>query len=668
MQLTKIKLRNFRQYINETIEFSTNPEKNVTLIIGDGGAGKTTLSQAFTWVLYEKTDFSNPILLNSKVAQDMGKGAVKIVQVVLYLNYGEKKYIIDRKAKYIRNNAGNIKQDGNSTISMFEVVNGNQNRLSDLERHSIVREIMPEELSRYFFFDGEKIEKMSKEIERGKSEEFSNAVQGLLGLTALKNIKKHFDPTKTGSVYGFYDKKIEEKSDREAAELSVKIQQDVAKLESVKKEIEELENKKQECQEKIVKISNQLEQYRESEELQKKHRKLECDLKEAHDKRRVKTKSFLDNLHSASMIDYCSKTLMLKALEELKADKKIDKGIPDIQGRTIDYLVKKKKCLCGRCIEADSEEYRTLIELKEYIPPKSVGGAITDLANTLETKVQSSKNFFNNMKSYMTDIRSAEQSINDINNNLALIDMNLENSTQEKVRELKLRQNSLKTLINQCQHKIDDDNIEQGRLEGSIETKRKKRETLLLKSNDNEKYSLLRAYAQSVYDKVCDSYDKEEMEMREKFQEVINEMYIDIYGQGITMEIDSNYNISVQVDEAEEADDTLDHSTSQNYSVIFAFIATIMKMNKEKKNVVEEEKAESEESYPLVMDAPLSAFDKSRIANLCHVLPGLAEQIIMFIKDTDGDIAREHMKEMIGKSYRINMDGLLNSRIAPEVF
>ena len=57
------------------------------------------------------------------------------------------------------------------------------------------------------------------------------------------------------------------------------------------------------------------------------------------------------------------------------------------------------------------------------------------------------------------------------------------------------------------------------------------------------------------------------------------------------------------------------------------------------------------ESYSLVMDAPLSAFDKTRIKTICEVLPNIAEQLIIFINDKDGEIAEINMKEKIGKKY-----------------
>ena len=55
MILNKLEMCNFRQYIGtQEIEFSTDPEKNVTLLIGVNTSGKTTILRAFEWCLYGK--------------------------------------------------------------------------------------------------------------------------------------------------------------------------------------------------------------------------------------------------------------------------------------------------------------------------------------------------------------------------------------------------------------------------------------------------------------------------------------------------------------------------------------------------------------------------------------------------------------------------------------
>ena len=68
MIINKLELYNFRQYIgHQEVEFSTDPEKNVTVLIGVNTSGKTTIVRAFEWCLYGKNGFEDPFLLNSDV-------------------------------------------------------------------------------------------------------------------------------------------------------------------------------------------------------------------------------------------------------------------------------------------------------------------------------------------------------------------------------------------------------------------------------------------------------------------------------------------------------------------------------------------------------------------------------------------------------------------------
>lgn len=66
MILTKLQLENFRQFFGtQSLEFASKPDRNVTLIHGFNGAGKTALLNAFIWCLYGKTtpDFEDSELL-----------------------------------------------------------------------------------------------------------------------------------------------------------------------------------------------------------------------------------------------------------------------------------------------------------------------------------------------------------------------------------------------------------------------------------------------------------------------------------------------------------------------------------------------------------------------------------------------------------------------------
>ena len=88
MLIKSITLNNFRQFKGkQTLEFSTDTEKNVTVLLGDNTFGKTTILQAFNWCLYGVADFpkdSNPdFLLNMEAAEEAARRLSPITKSVI---------------------------------------------------------------------------------------------------------------------------------------------------------------------------------------------------------------------------------------------------------------------------------------------------------------------------------------------------------------------------------------------------------------------------------------------------------------------------------------------------------------------------------------------------------------------------------------------------------
>ena len=53
MKFQSITMNNFMRYKGQNvIEFSCDEKRNVTVVLGDNTVGKTTIAQAFRWVLY----------------------------------------------------------------------------------------------------------------------------------------------------------------------------------------------------------------------------------------------------------------------------------------------------------------------------------------------------------------------------------------------------------------------------------------------------------------------------------------------------------------------------------------------------------------------------------------------------------------------------------------
>jgi DNA sulfur modification protein DndD len=192
-------------------------------------------------------------------------------------------------------------------------------------------------------------------------------------------------------------------------------------------------------------------------------------------------------------------------------------------------------------------------------------------------------------------------------------------------------------------------NCEKGGYETSRDRRTTERNELTLKDENNRKIETYKAYAQHMYEVLDKLYKVKETETRNELEKNVNDIFRSIYNGGFSLAIDEKYNIQIIVNDYEGFNEDIETSTAQSISVIFAFISGVIKMARQSRNP--ENEMLISEPYPLVMDAPLSAFDKTRIKTVCDALPNVAEQVIIFIKDTDGEIAEDNMGEKVGSRY-----------------
>ena len=424
MLLKKLTLYNFRPFKGEhEILFSTDKEKNVTLVMAENGAGKTTLAQAFQWVLYGRTEgFKNKSVLNSLIEKEMISGTIEKVSVELELEHNGVEYVIARKQDYKKDINGITKPEA----SVLDVINkqsdGQTNFNNPLKNISLVSSILPESLSKYFFFDGERIEKMAGEVNEGKSDEFKTAVQNILGLTAFMKAIEHLNPNSKDSVIGRYNSQIDQYGDQQTRELRDKIYKASEDLENNNKTIEDLESQLKYYNDAIEKAKVELASYAESEKAQKQLDQLNMELQREKE-HKTNTIIALMNNFSKNTYSYFSRKLIKDALEMLKETKHLDKGIPDVRAETIKYLMDRKKCLCGADLsDTTSDAVKHLMDLLEYIPPQSLGTSITQFVDRSNGNIRSSSNYYENINLQLSTIRGCSLKIEEKENEIGDID------------------------------------------------------------------------------------------------------------------------------------------------------------------------------------------------------------------------------------------------------
>ena len=641
MLLKSLKVKDFRQFKGEqTIMFANDLQKNVTVIMGDNGTGKTTLAQAFTWCLYGETDFEDKILLCKATSKDMMPGDTQTVRAALSLTHKGIDYIIISEQLYLKDSNGSIRTQGQRKYTIMFKQDGQIKYVKESQLDGRMKEILPPELARYFFFDGERITVMSKRLSQGKGDEFACAVRSLLGLDAFIAAIEHLKKTVND-----YDKQYDVHSDSHIADYNQQIQQLDAKIESIDARLDDIDREETPITEKIEELRIQIEKNRASSKLAEK-----MTLLIARRDSLVATKARnIGELLSAfkRAPSYFAMKMMRDCLVLLKEERKSDKSVPFVNDHTIKHLIERGRCICGNEVCTGNEAFIELSNLLKYVPPKNIGDSITEFRSKCQEKVRSSETMFTDFKSKYADVCAFDSDYTEVRQDISDIEQQLLGMADvgKLQTDLMRYETQLRKLRSERVNISGDKRVK----ETDRDRAGTERNKLTLKDKNNRRVMIYKAYAQHMYDSLHIQYATEEKHIREELEKTVNVIFHSILGEGFSLTLTEKYDVQVVVNEYGGSAET---STAQNISIIFAFIAGVIQMARESQE--KEGGLLVSEPYPLVMDAPLSAFDKSRIKTVCDVLPRIAEQVIIFIKDADGEIAEEHLGSRIGKRLTFN--------------
>ena len=667
MLIKKINIKNFRQFRDATeFDFSTN-DNNVTLIIADNGVGKTTLAQAFLWCLYGETSFNSQNLLSNSVVRELSPNEHSTVSVSMEIEQSGVTYKIRRKEEYEKKNK-NVKVTKQDFNVAYAAEGGKTEFMTKVQSDIFVKKLLPKELSTFFFFSGEKIESMSKEIEGGKSKQFREAVDGLAGLTATLNAKKHFNPTSKESVYGQFQKELDDGGGSTESSLINSIQSLQIKIANNLNRLEEIEPEIEKYEEKIKDNKLKLEKLLEAEQLADEVKRIEKTISDNEERKKDNVNSLL-NQFSKYTVDLFTSPLLCTALKDLQNAGTLDKGIPDMRDTTIKFLLERGYCICGETLEVGSEAYNNVYKLMDVLPPKNIGQLISEFASTAKIKNKNADGYIEQINNLYRTIREIDANNETLEvKKSELLELVTDVSEAEKIRnENCIFDNERKKLRNEYIN-IEAENKVCEKDKNVLEAEKNKLSQISKKNAQIIEYL---SYAREVYNHFDRDYEERSKKTRKELESRMNVFLTRIFDGSISITIDDKYNIGTYVKDGEFLDANnieMDKSTAQGYAIIFAFISALVDMAKEKakedianynaamENGLNGEDLEFQDAFPLVMDAPLSVFDKKRIKHLSELLPNIADQIIFFIKDTDGEVAEEYLGAKIGAKYVLHKD------------
>lgn len=200
MRIESIEIKNFRQYRNEVFKFPKKAgNKDIHIIIGENGEGKTNILNALTWCLYGEElhlgDKNTAIrMINSQYVNELKQEGKKSgeVSVTVRMSLEEESSTMDfmRTAVFSITAADAI----NTKSYITAVQTGGAKGANVFDKEEDVKiwisRYVPREINEYIFFDGELMDQYFKDSQRKNIE---TGIKNLTQATILDKTIKHIE-------------------------------------------------------------------------------------------------------------------------------------------------------------------------------------------------------------------------------------------------------------------------------------------------------------------------------------------------------------------------------------------------------------------------------------------------------------------------------------------
>lgn len=377
MILRKMTLTNFRQILGRNeIQFAPAGDRNVTVLLGENGSGKSTLLNAFLWCLYGRVELENPEeVLCHKAVEEAAIGAQVDVEVTLVFDAHGSTYSVMRRLGYVKKDGGEIEQRGDEDFRV-DVVRENGETSPEKDPIQAVSQLLPDQLSGFFFFRGEDMEALARQHSAGR---LKDGVESFLDFSIIDNAIKHLQ-----QVAGMFDADLGKVATGAAKEISEKIAQVKEELRDATVHHDGHQANVQSLEAQIDDIDRQLSEYREVQPLVDRKKVLVTERKVLEDEITNRRRDLAEVISRDGFL--LPKSTALRTPLEL-ADAAVERGeLPaKIKPQFVDDLIQLGECICGHPI--DEAMHKALMEWKANTGLADIEAAV----NQMRTGIRSLK-------------------------------------------------------------------------------------------------------------------------------------------------------------------------------------------------------------------------------------------------------------------------------------
>ncbi len=629
MRISLLRIINFKQFFKEQqVDISTANDLNVTVFHGDNGTGKTSLFTAINWCLYGVGDEGTGELLNKQFFAEAKDEEEMPVVVTIKFRHENYEYIAERCRFFKKVGSEAVLTRNEFSLTTVDNKGNTKTIPNPLGK---MDSILPRNVREYFFFNGEKMEDLTKPG-NGKIED---AIQNIMRLPIIDKTESHLV-----SVAKEFRREIQRNGNDLVEQLISEqnsIEQDIIRL---KDQIKEFESEISKGNRQISDLEELLSSSREVGLLQQQRQQVEENITRLESFRADTINSIQKNVNRIYPKLLSSK--IEKALGIISQQVERGKIPSGIREQFLEKLLADGECICGRAFEKESLSYKTLILLLNNTQSTEFEDSVLSLRGNART--------INNLTIDRTsDLSDACKTLEDVNSqideNFRRIDelgRKIGDSENVDIQRIDEKLSSFKNKIGMLNKDIGNNN---GRIEllqtrnREIQKERdieeKKQGELKILSRKEKLASLAADAVTSIKERFYEETRKQiETETKAVFSRLAwkQDQFNDI-------RLDPSFHLEVIDRWARPSREEL--SAGERQILSLSFIAAMARL--------------SGEEAPVIMDTPFARLSGKHLENTAKNIPELVPQLILFVTDKEwNESSIAGLEPKVGFHYQLN--------------
>lgn len=654
MIIKRMRMKNFFRYYDEqSIEFVHDKSKNVTVIKGENGRGKTTILGAFSWCFYNELE--KPLVIN-KMFNKKARNLLKendIESVFVEIEFIDKgiNYVMRREQSFKKYDSEMHLCGEQKVIITYKDEIGNSRDVIDTR--NFINKIIPNNLREFFFFDGERINRLAQEDGR---EEIKEAILNLLGLNVIENLKEDLD-----IVDQKLNRELKKYLKGKEADLSEKKADLITKKRKHSKDSQQLDLLRREQEIDLDEISKYLQSHNSSvvTALEKERNQLNLD-NDSLEKEIENINKNINKLFNTKTKNMLIEPYTPKIYDMLEEKREKGELPSDIKDTFVKDLITKQKCICGSAIKPGTLELENLQKLLRTAGKKELDDAYIKIISYINSNQSVIDDFYEEYNQLLESEENKQLEKQRKINRIKEIDKELENIDIEEIArkseyrkvlskklvdtkaDIKNKKKELETVQREIEEvgreieKSESHNMEAKRIKNQIN---KVRELIKLNNHVNETFT----------EEVRRDLDKR---IKEVFKSISHKEYREpVLTDNLVLKVVNNFNTTAE-------DEILSTGESQVSSL--SFIGALVSYSRVKQSSTLYSDFMGGD-FPIVMDSPFGNLDSTHSAHIAKGIGDLSNQVVIIVSQKQwGNEVEKNIYHRLGKMYEL-VEGEMSS-------